>query len=170
MGAINATVVTRLFEEHHRALFRYLVRLCGDADVAADAAQEAFVRLIERPPADGAHRAWLFKVATNVVFEGRRTQSRQARLLEASQPRAPITDPARGADEQVESTERNRAVRSALDALSVKERTALLMREEGFAHREIAEAVGTTTGSVGTLLVRALDKLAAALTLDAEVL
>jgi DNA-directed RNA polymerase specialized sigma24 family protein len=33
------------------------------------------------------------------------------------------------------------------------------MREEGFSHREIAEAVGTTTGSVGTMFARALTKL-----------
>jgi DNA-directed RNA polymerase specialized sigma24 family protein len=45
----------------------------------------------------------------------------------------------------------------------------LLMREEGFSHREIADAVGTTTGSVGTMLVRALDRLAALLPLDEEV-
>jgi DNA-directed RNA polymerase specialized sigma24 family protein len=42
------------------------------------------------------------------------------------------------------------------------------MREEGFSHREIAQAVGTTTGSVGTMVARALDKLSAALALDAE--
>jgi DNA-directed RNA polymerase specialized sigma24 family protein len=34
------------------------------------------------------------------------------------------------------------------------------MREEGFSHREIAVAVGTTAGSVGTLLARALQRLA----------
>jgi DNA-directed RNA polymerase specialized sigma24 family protein len=52
--------------------------------------------------------------------------------------------------------------------LGEKERTVLLMREEGFSHREIADAVGTTTGSVGTMIARALDKLAAELPLDAE--
>jgi DNA-directed RNA polymerase specialized sigma24 family protein len=52
--------------------------------------------------------------------------------------------------------------------LGEKERTVLLMREEGFSHREIADAVGATTGSVGTMIARALDKLAAELPLDAE--
>ena len=42
------------------------------------------------------------------------------------------------------------------------------MREEGFAHREIADAIGTTTGSVGTMIARALDKLAERLSLDGE--
>ena len=81
-----------------------------------------------------------------------------------------MADPEPAAHEHVERSDRHRAVRAALDALSTKERTALLMREEGFSHREIAETVGTTTGSVGTLLVRALDKLTAALPLDPEVL
>ena len=40
----------RLFEEHHAGLYRYLLRLTGDADMAQDAAQEAFVRLLARRP------------------------------------------------------------------------------------------------------------------------
>ena len=170
MDHVDATVLARMFEEHHGPLHRYLTRLCGDTDVAADAAQEAFVRLMERPPADGVHRAWLFKVGTHLVLEGSRTRARHARLLEASASRVPMGDPEPGAHERIESTDRRSAVRAALDALSDKERTALLMREEGFSHREIADAVSTTTGSVGTLLVRALDKLTAALPLDPEVL
>ena len=166
----DATALALLFQEHHGSLYRYLTRLCGDADAAADATQEVFVRLIERPPTGGVQRGWLFKVGTNLVLEGSRTRTRHARLLETGAARSPMGDPEPGAHERIESTDRHRAVRSALEALSVKERTALLMREEGFSHREIADAVNTTTGSVGTLLVRALDKLAAALPLDPEVL
>jgi RNA polymerase sigma-70 factor (ECF subfamily) len=59
-------------------------------------------------------------------------------------------------------------VQQALAGLPERDRTLLLMREEGFSHREIAEAVGTTTGSVGTMIARALDKLAAELRLDEE--
>ena len=71
-------------------------------------------------------------------------------------------------DEETERSERRRMVRAALDRLSLKERTVLLMREEGFAHHEIAEAVGTTTGSVGTMLARALRKLSAELSAKSE--
>ena len=60
----------------------------------------------------------------------------------------------------VERAEARARVRSALATLSEKERVLLLMREEGFKHREIAAAIGTTTGSVGTLIARALAKLA----------
>ncbi len=168
---LPANDVAALFAAHHAPLVRYLTRLTGDGDRAADAAQEAFVRLIDRPPADASDpRAWLFAVATNVVREGGRTSARRERLLAGAPARAPMGDAPRDAHALVEAGERRAAVRAALDALSDKERGALLMREEGFAHREIAASLGTTTGSVGTLLARALGKLAAALPLDRDAL
>lgn len=148
-----------LFDRHHDALFRYLVRLAGDADLAADAAQEAFVRLLARPPSQPVERAWLFKVGTNVVLEHRRTAARRRRLLEGRGERT-MADPPRDPHANVESDERRRIVMDALAQLSDKERIAVLMREEGFSHREIGDAVGTTTGSVGTLLARTLERLA----------
>lgn len=159
----------RLFDEHHLSLYRYLVRFSGDADLAADAVQEAFLRVVERPALDGAFaRAWLFKVATNVVLESTRARTRRARLLAAAPARAPVGDPPRSPDDLVEADEQRRLVVEALGTLSDKERTALLMREEGFTHREIADVVGTTTGSVGTLIARALARLSDVLALDSE--
>ncbi len=70
----------------------------------------------------------------------------------------------------VEADERRRIVMAALARLNDKERVAVLMREEGFSHREIAEAVGTTTGSVGSLLARALQRLARETTYDRDAL
>jgi RNA polymerase sigma-70 factor, ECF subfamily len=152
--------VGQLFQEHYDALYRYLVRLTGDGDLAADAAQEAFVRLVERAPQDRHLKAWLFAVATNVVRDTARARARWLKLLSASPDRAPVGDARPAPDVEAEREERRAVVRAALDRLSWKERTVLLMREEGFAHHEIAVAVGTTTGSVGTMLARALDKLA----------
>src|SRR3954447_25715852 len=86
--------ISRLFENHHDALYRYLVRLSGDADLAADAAQETFVRLFEQPPDAVIERAWLFKVGTNLVFERARTASRRERLLFATGERT-MADPPR---------------------------------------------------------------------------
>lgn len=160
---------TELFRNHHDALYRYLVRLSGDADVAADAAQEAFVRLLDHASMGPAERAWLFKVGTNCVLEARRTAARRGRLLGGRGERT-MADAPRDPHATVEADERRRVVMAALARLSDKERVAVLMREEGFAHREIADAVGTTTGSVGTLLARALARLAREATLDPDAL
>jgi RNA polymerase sigma factor (sigma-70 family) len=157
----------KLFQENYVALSRYLFRFTGDADAAADAAQEAFVRLLERAPREHP-RAWLFKVATNLAVEAARTRQRRWKLLVGAADRAPVGDSPLRPDAAREGQERKEAVQRALLMLSEKERTALLMREEGFAQREIAEAIGTTTKSVGTLIARALDKLADRIGLDQE--
>jgi RNA polymerase sigma factor (sigma-70 family) len=160
----------RLFEQHHAGLYRYLLRLTGDADLAQDAAQEAFVRLLTRRPRDEQLRAWLFTVATNLVRAWSNERRRHGRLLEHAGARAPAADPPRDPADAAHAAERRSAVRRALDRLSEKERAVLLMREEGFSHREIADAVGTTTASVGTMIARALDKLAAAMAVAPEAL
>jgi RNA polymerase sigma factor (sigma-70 family) len=148
------------FARHHPPLERYLARLTGDPDLAADVAQEAFVRLLEQEPPPAAVRPWLFRVATNLVRDtARRTRRRQVLVQDGRAPSA-HGDPPPAPDRGLDQDRARVLVRNALDALSSKERTALLMREEGFRHREIAEAIGTTTGSVGTLLSRAIRKAA----------
>lgn len=158
----------RLYDEHHASLYRYLVRLTGDADLADDAAQEAFARLIAKPPRDENPRAWLFTVATNLVRSWAGRKQRRLRLMEGGEARMPAGDAPPDPAAAAEAKQRRDVVRRALAALPEKERTILLMREEGFAHREIAHAVGTTTGSVGTMIARALDRLAEHLPLDVE--
>lgn len=149
-----------VFARHHEPLHRYLARLTGDPDAAADAAQEAFVRLLEQPTPPRDPRPWLFKVATNLVRERARTGRRRQVLAWDGRARGAHGDPPDPPDGAADRASARRQVRAALDALSAKEREALLMREEGFKHREIAEALGTTTGSVGTLLRRAIEKAA----------
>ena len=150
-----------LYEADRPALVRYLARFAGDADLAEDAAQEAFVRLAERPPPrDENLRAWLFTVATRIAIDQVRARRRRDDLLDAGPVAPALGEPPDSPDEALDRTRIRRHVRAALDTLDEKERTVLLMREEGFAHKEIAAAVGTTTKSVGTMIARALRKLA----------
>lgn len=130
--------------------------------------QETFIRLVEHPPADTRQvRAWLFTVATNIARDLLKTSGRQRRLLAEGLTRFPVADPEPDPADVLERNAARDRVRRGLAELSETERIVLLMREEGFKHREIAEAVGTTTGSVGTLIARSLAKLAARLGLEA---
>lgn len=156
--------VESLYEAHRSALVRYLTRYCGDPDLAEDAAQEAFVRLADRPPrSDENLRGWLFTVATRIALDQVRSSHRRDHLLESSHGRATHGEAPEPPDQAVVRSDLRRLVRTALDELGEKERSVLLMREEGFTHREIAAALDTTSGSVGTMIARALRKLAARL-------
>jgi DNA-directed RNA polymerase specialized sigma24 family protein len=46
------------FEQHYRRLYRYLDRLTGDPEQAADLAQETFVRLYQRGSMPDDTAAW----------------------------------------------------------------------------------------------------------------
>ena len=145
-------------------LFRYCHRLTGDADQAEDVAQEAFFRLLTRnvdgPPA--ALRVWLFKVATHIVRDQYRVSENRRRLLEKHPP---TPDGPADPEREMSRLEDAALVRAALQTLSERDRQMLLMREEGFSYKEIADTVEVRVTSVGTLLARAQQRLAAALDL-----
>lgn len=151
--------VGALFREHNDELYRYLVRLTDDETLARDAVQHAFLRLLETPPDDDNVRAWLYRVATNVVRDWGRNEQRHRRLLEERSDWVPVANREPQPDVAYESNEIQRRIRASLDGLSERDRTILLMREEGFPHRDIAKAVDTTTASIGTMIARALQRL-----------
>ena len=158
--------VAQLFHDHYQPLFRYLSRLTGDRDAASDAAQETFVRLLERASNADVQRAWLYTVGTNIVLATARTHARRFRIMARSPESAPVGAAPRDAHEAMESAERRRTVSRALASIPAKQRVALLMREEGFSHREIARSMDITVGSIGTLIARGLKALGDALQTD----
>ncbi len=155
--------VTALFHMHHEEITRYLVGLTGDADLAADAAQEAFVRLNEKPPASQAQiRSWLYRVATNFAFDTMRVATRRAEIVAERGGDFPMSqDPV--PDAQLEQMERREAVRGALKLLRPKERAILLMRAQGFSYKEIAATLDVPMNSIGAVGARGLRKLSAKL-------
>lgn len=152
------------FRTHGTELFLYLARYCGDPHMAKDGVQETFIRLQHSPPDHGeATKRWLFRTGTNVVRDMLRISSTRTRLLREEAHRVPRPEAPSDPHERLERREDAARVRGALAGLRDKERVALLMREAGFRHREIAAELETTTASVGTLLARSLAKLADAL-------
>ncbi len=148
----------QLFDDVYPQLYRYSLRVSGDADLAEDTAQEAFVRLLDRKIEgdSGGIRAWLFTVTTHLLRDRARVANNRARLLEAN----PV-EPGNGLspDEELERSREIERVRRALSGLEERDRTLLLMREEGFSYKELADAVGVQASSVGTLLARARKSL-----------
>jgi RNA polymerase sigma factor (sigma-70 family) len=143
-----------VFEANFQNLYRYLDRLCGDAHLAADLAQEAFVRLHQRGSLPDEPRAWLVTVAMNLYRNTRAAHSRRRRLLSVFRGDvAPSGAPA--ADSLALQDEMQRKVRGTIDRMPDRERRLLLLRAEGYSYRDIASALQLNESSVGTLLARA---------------
>ena len=144
-----------LFDAHFARVFRLLDRLTGDAELASDVAQEAFMSLYARGALPDRPQAWLITVALNRMRNAQSKRRRRARLLSAVRAENVQADaaPLPGASG---SAERARArARRALDRLSERERQLLLLHAEGYAYRDIAQALDMRESSVGTSIARA---------------
>jgi RNA polymerase sigma-70 factor (ECF subfamily) len=147
-----------LFREFHQPLVRYLTRRLGDRDWAEEVAQETFLRAARQKEITN-ERSWLFAVATNLIRDEARKDARRRRHLEL------LAQEERDRQDTVpqvvamENAENAAAARRALEALTERDREALLMREEGLDYNEIAAALELSVASVGTTLARARKRL-----------
>jgi RNA polymerase sigma factor (sigma-70 family) len=144
-----------LFDAHFRRIYRYLDRLSGEPELAADIAQETFVKLYQRGAAPDAPEAWLITVATNLFRNERSKHSRRARLLTAERGEELLADPPAAPSSALEGKADAQRVRLAIDGLPERERRMLLLRAEGYSYRDIAATLEIQEASVGTLLARA---------------
>jgi RNA polymerase sigma factor (sigma-70 family) len=142
-----------VFDAHFQRLYRYLHRLSGDGDMAADLAQEAFTKLYQRGSMPDQPGAWLATVATNLFRNAHGTRARRGELLRTAPEAARYAD--RAVDPAVDTSDVAQRVRRALDAMPERERALLLLRAEGYSYREMAAVLGLNETSMGTLLARA---------------
>ncbi len=164
------------FEELVRRYQARLVRLMHTIgprrDLAEDLAQETFMRVYrarKRYEAGAKFSTWLFTIAGNVARNAARSLGRRHEVSEVDAPRADDAPsgpqllaataleasgmmPAR----LVEGNERAEIVRAAVEALSERQRMALMLsRFENMSYAEIAESMDLTTKAVKSLLSRA---------------
>jgi RNA polymerase sigma-70 factor (ECF subfamily) len=150
--------IDRLFREYHDPLVRYLTRRLGDRDWAEEVAQETFVRALRQETLSN-ERAWLFAVATNLVRDEARKDARRRRHLELLREEAKASSIVEPEITQLERSQERALARKAIDALTERDREALLMREEGLDYHEIAAALELSVASIGTTLARARRRL-----------
>ncbi|HEY2895839.1 MAG TPA: sigma-70 family RNA polymerase sigma factor [Gemmatimonadaceae bacterium] len=161
--------IRRLFERHYPSLVWYLHGRLGDRDLAEDLAQEAFVRLLDKPPR--APDAWLYVVAGNLARDAQRSEGRRARhlsVMDAPERLADAADPAPGADAAMCTAEESALVHDTLAMLPERDAALLVMRADDVSYREIAAAIGVAPTSIGPLLARAQQRFIRALGSRAE--
>ena len=144
-----------LFEAHFHRVHRYLNRLSGDPELAADVAQEAFIKLYRRGSLPDSPEAWLISVAMNLFRNAASARSRRLRLLTPARGEGVLADPPAAPDQALEAEDARRRVRLALDRMPEREQRMLLLRAEGYSYRDIASALNLNEASVGALLARA---------------
>jgi len=154
--------VRAVFDRWYPILVRSLRARLGDADLAEDIAQEAFVRLLDHRPQNP--KAWLFTVAANLACDhsrcvrGRERHLALVRAAERAGRQSADGDPGAALLRAEEVAQ----VRAALALLTERDRSLLLLHHAGFSYAELACRLGVAPSSVGPLLTRVQRRFACA--------
>jgi len=164
----------KLVHRYRRELFNFLARFCGDAAMAEDVFQEAFLQLhLSAGTFDLSRRLkpWLFTIAANKARDAmRKSYRRQAAPLDAkiagseSQESTyaelmPSDIPA--PEESLLNLETRQAVQKIVDAMPENLRIVLLMNYfNDFPYKEIAEILDVPLGTVKSRLHAAVQHFA----------
>jgi len=144
---------------HRQGVINVVYRMCGDANLAEDVAQDAFVRAWQnlrsyRPRSP--FRNWVYRIAANAALDVLRAEKETADV-----DSLPLPATGDGPDALAERNERAEAVRRAVMALPPSSRAALVLREyEGLQYQEIADVLGIPIGTVMSRLSYARGRMA----------
>lgn len=151
--------LSELYQAHHTWLVRWLSRRTQGDDRAQDLAQDTFMRLLERPLPEGLRnpRAWLAKMADNLLIDQARRRTLERNYLEhlASLPEHTQPSP----EQQWELLQLLDQIDALLDGLRPIEKKAFLMaRLDGMRYQAIADALQVSLSSVEKYMAKAMLK------------
>lgn len=151
-----------LYERYHAAIYRFVFRLLGSANLAEDVTHDCFLSLIRRPdsfdPTRASLRTYLYAAARNLALKQFRRPRVEVTLDElADEPQAQAAhQPLR----QLLAAELAAIVERAVLGLSPLQREALVLFEyEELSLAEIAEVTGADVGTIKSRLARARENL-----------
>ena len=154
----RAEHVRRLFERYRTALMRYVSGLVGRRAEAEDIVQETYTRLLAVPEldrSDGRARAYMFKVATHLVYDRfRRPREQSLDELGDNEPSSETHSP----ETIVGIADGLDVIGETLLRLKPRCRQVFLLRAaEGMSYEAIAETLGVSKRTVEREMKHALD-------------
>jgi RNA polymerase sigma-70 factor, ECF subfamily len=146
--------------------YNHAYALLSDANLAADAAQESFIKAFQNIGGfrGGSFRSWLLKIVTNSAYDVLRRAGRHPvqplfpldENGEEVESPAWLADPAPGVQESVEQHELSSEIYRALDELPDVYRSVLTLVDlYALDYSEAAKALKVPLGTVKSRLARA---------------
>jgi RNA polymerase sigma-70 factor (ECF subfamily) len=168
-------IFSRLVKRYERELYSYLRRYLGDAEMAEDAFQAAFLQVhlkCGQFEPDRSFRPWLYTIATNQAIDAQRRNRRHRMVsLNSAGARAGTTDESgrlidvmTSADPdpfaRADEVERREKMKQLIGDLPEHLRTVVhLVYYQGLKYREAAEVLSVPVGTIKSRLHAAIQRL-----------
>ena len=148
-----------LFARYERRIYAFAYRMMGDPDDAFDLTQETFLkafRALDKTDEELNVNAWLHRIASNACLDVLRRRQRIRWLpWEGPKHERASTALADNPEGTVIGDETQRSVQRVLDAMSPRNRQAMVLREyEGLSCEDIGEIMGASRSAVKSILFR----------------
>lgn len=155
----------QIVTEHRGRLYRVVLGVVADPELAADVVQETFLRAwrgLARFRGEAAIGTWLHRIAVNTALTARRRAMRiRGRTAEIDDDYAAEATPENDPEKGGEAMDLRRSLRAALDSLPDGQRQVVVLKDvEGWSHAEIADRLGITESAAKVRLHRAHRRLA----------
>ncbi len=158
----ETTRFAALLECYEREIYRFVFRLTGNPEDAADLLQDTFLKAFKafaRLPVDANHRAWLYRIAHNEALNLFRS-----RTVRATVPLELAASVAGGTEDDPDSLEETRRLARALGdvirKLTPRQRSALLLKKyEGLSYGEVASVLRCSEENARAQVYQAMKKI-----------
>jgi RNA polymerase sigma-70 factor (ECF subfamily) len=146
-----------LWSQHSPHIDAVVRRLCGDAELAADIAQEVWIQIFRALPGyrgEAQFGTWAHRIAVNRTLNA----LRKVRRIEKWE--VEIDDDSAATEMDSDRGFLAESIDEAMQQLSPGARTVFVLHDvEGYTHEEIADRLGITSGGSKSQLFKARAKL-----------
>lgn len=156
----NKSAISTLIEKHNRRVRDYIRMMVGDSDLAADIAQETFIKAVSvidegRYTDKGKFLSWVLRIAHNKALDYFRSQKNNSSISESSAGYN-VLGTIKYADKSIEdsmiSEQVDADIRALVEQLPDEQREVVMLRYySDLSFKEIADQTGV---SINTALGR----------------
>ena len=151
------SVFNQLVQHYHPRIYQLVLRYVKDPEDARDVTQEAFLKTYQGLcdfKGNSQFYTWLYRIAVNLCIDFLRRDAKRKLMTDQTPwdelPMRDMADPhATPPSKAVENQELRSQIHEAILQLSPKQREVFMLRYyDGFSQKEIAQAVGSSLGTV----------------------
>jgi RNA polymerase sigma-70 factor (ECF subfamily) len=153
-----------LYARYEACLFGFIVSQVRHRADAEDVFHEAFVNALKAPlvrfEGEGGFRAWIYRIARNLVINRARSSQRGARAMaEVSRSGLPGERPAPASDEALIDAEMRVALAKAVAELPPALSEVFHLRASGLRYEEIADVLECPVGTIKSRMNQMVNQL-----------